>query len=128
MRGRHPSGPEYVHKLDGSKEAKDRLQTVLEVVSGDCRVLEACAKLDISEPRFHQIRIEALQGALTNLEARPAGRPSRNDSESTERIRILEEELQALRIELRAAQTRTEIALTLPHLAASATEKKTRQR
>lgn len=125
MRGRHPAGPEYVHKLDGSQQAKERLHTILEVVSGDCRVLEACRRLEVSEPRFHQLRIEALQAALANLEARPAGRPCRADLEATERLRALEEEVQALRIELHAAQTRAELALTLPHLAAQAEQKKT---
>ena len=46
------------------------------------------------------------------------------DSEAAERIHALEQEVQALQVELRAAQTRAEIALALPHLAAEADKKK----
>jgi hypothetical protein len=129
MRGRKPSGPEYVKKLHGSIEAKERLAVILETLFGRCRVLEACAQLGIAETRFHQIRIEALQAALENLELRPAGRPPQISPESAARIRELEEQVQALQIELRAAEARAEIALALPRRsnAPPEPEKKTRR-
>ena len=63
MRGRRPSGPQYVQQLTGSDQAKKRLRVVLETLSGTCRVQEACRQLNISEPRFHQLRTEALAAA-----------------------------------------------------------------
>ena len=80
MRGRHPSGPEFVDKLPGDATAKDRLRVVLETLTGACRVQEACERLNLSEQRFDQVRIEALQAALTALEPKPSGRPPRASS------------------------------------------------
>jgi hypothetical protein len=114
MRGRHAAGPEYVTKLHGSCEARERLQVILETMFGRCRVVAACAQLGVGEVRFHVLRQHALQAAVDSLEARPAGRPRRVEPDSAARIRELEEEVQALRIELRAARTREEIALALP--------------
>jgi hypothetical protein len=121
MRGRKPSGPEYVRKLHGSSEAQERLIVVLETLFDRCRVQEACARLGIAETRFHQIRLEALQAALENLELRQAGRPPRHDPASAARIQELEQEVQQLQIELRAEQTRAEIILALPQRAEAAT-------
>jgi hypothetical protein len=56
MRGRWPSGPEYIDQLSGAVEEKERLKTILATLSGDKRVLEACAELGIGETRFHQLR------------------------------------------------------------------------
>jgi uncharacterized membrane protein YccC len=129
MRGRRPSGPEYVQKLHGSLDAKERLTVILETLSGRCRVLDACAQLGIAETRFHQIRIDALQAAVDNLELQPAGRPPRVDPESAARISELEATVQTLQIDLRAAQARVEIALALPKRsdATPPPEKKTRR-
>src|SRR6185369_4650294 len=90
MRGRYPSGPEFVDKLHGSALAKERLRALLETVAGTCRVLEACDRLAISEPRFDHIRIEGLQGALTAREPQPAGRrprPTATDEAEVQRLR-----------------------------------------
>jgi uncharacterized membrane protein YccC len=126
MRGRRPSGPEYVQKLHGSLDAKERLTVILETLFERCRVLEACARLGIAETRFHQIRMDALQAALENLEQRPPGRPPRVDPASAARIGELEAQVQTLQIELRAAQARAEIALALPKRShCPAAEKKT---
>src|SRR6476659_7505960 len=80
MRGRYPSGPEFVDKLKGSPEAKQRLQVLLETLSGACRIGDACEQLDIKEARFDQIRIEALQAALEAIELKPAGRKPQQPS------------------------------------------------
>jgi hypothetical protein len=111
MRGRHPSGPEYVDHLHGSSQAKERLRLILETMTGKMRVQEACQLLEISEQRFDQLRTELLQAALASLESKPAGRPPRGAPNSEdELLRAQVEELQA---ELRASQVREEIALVL---------------
>jgi hypothetical protein len=115
MRGRLPSGPEYVEKLQGPPDAKRRLGAILRTLSGACRVQEACEELGVSEARFHQLRQEALQGALDGLLPRPAGRPAAPPADG--RVSELRQENEGLRLELLAAQTREEIALVLPRLA-----------
>jgi hypothetical protein len=128
MRGRYPSGPEFVDKLHGSALAKERLRVVLETVAGTCRVLEACDRLDISEPRFDQIRIEGLQGALTALEPQPAGRrpqPTVTDEAEVQRLR---ERIAQLEGERQAALVRAEIAVALPQVKAAAEKKTTHPR
>ena len=116
MRGRWPQGLEYIDKLDGSLQTKERLKTILETLMGPTRMLEACAQLQIGETRFHQLRQVALQAALSALEPRPGGRPSRSASADNERIRALQERVAELEHALHEAQVREEIALVLPHL------------
>jgi len=97
--------------LEGSQEAKERLRVVLEVLAGRCRVFEACQQLGISQQRFHQLREEALQGAVSALEARPAGRPRRTAVE--EQLGDLQAQVQQQEVEKQLAQTREEVALIL---------------
>jgi hypothetical protein len=124
MRGRLPSGPEFVAKLEGSEQAKQRLKVVLETMAGNCRVAEACARLGISEQRFDQIRMEALQAAVASLEARPAGRPAQTPTAAEVENQQLQERIAELEGERQAALIRAELAVTLPQ-AGSTPEKKT---
>ena len=114
MRGRRPSGPECVERLAGSDRAKERLQVVLETLAGTCRVQEACRRLGVSEPRFHQLRTQVLEAALERLEPRPAGRPAQSASADAERLAAMADRVAAQDMELRAAEARVEIALALP--------------
>ena len=128
MRGRYPSGPEFVHKLNGSASAKERLQVLLETLAGARRVGEACDRLGISAPRFDQIRIESLQAALSALEPQPAGRrpqPTVTDEAEVERLRQRVAQLEG---ELHAALVRAEIAVTLPQVNAGTEKTTTRPR
>jgi hypothetical protein len=114
-RGRRPEGAGLVRRLAGSNDAKVRLQMIIEVLSGRRTVTQACARLGLSERRFHALRQCALQAALESLEPRPAGRPARTaDGEAS--TEALEGIVRDLRLELRAAQVREEIALTMPEL------------
>jgi hypothetical protein len=130
MRGRRPAGPEYVARLPGSAAAMERLQVVLETLAGRCRVLEACARLGISEPRFHQLRTQVLEAALERLEPRPAGRPAQTPTPAEPQVEALQAALADREVEMRAAQVRTEIALILPQVVQTTdpAEKKTRRR
>jgi hypothetical protein len=129
MRGRYPSGPEYVEHLEGSPEAKRRAKVILQTLTGELRVLEACQTLGICEQRFHQLREAMLQAALARLEVRPAGRPRR--PAEPEEVTALREHLAEQQVQLHAAQVREEIALVMPQFtqpaggAAAAAEKKT---
>jgi hypothetical protein len=114
MRGRYPSGPEYVNRLDGSARAKERLLVVLQTMVGRYRVQEACQLLGICEQRFDQLREQALQAALRELEGKPGGRPRREQTLTREQTLALRQQVADLEAELRAAQVREEIALVLP--------------
>jgi Helix-turn-helix domain len=121
MRGRTPAGPKYVDRLQGSELAKQRLKTILETIAGDCRVSEACERLNICEQRFHQLRQQALELALTGLEPRSPGRPARSSSPADEEIERLREELAAKDLEMRTTRAREEIALAMPRIVPPAT-------
>jgi transposase-like protein len=105
-----------VDQLPGSAEDKRRLKVIMETMTGELRLLEACRILDVSPQRFHQLREEALQGALAGLAPRPKGRPRQPPTPEQQRIAELEKELALAQLELRAAQAREEIALVLPRV------------
>jgi len=112
MRGRLPVGPEYVDKLQGSSVAKERAKAVLETLTGELRLQEACERLEVCEQRLHQLRQQALQAAVTALEPGLPGRPAQAPAD--EQVRLLQEQVAALQRELWAAKAREEIALILP--------------
>jgi hypothetical protein len=113
MAGRHPAGPEYVEQLEGSELAKRRLRIVLETLAGKCGIGQAAELLGVSEQRVHQLREEALQAALVELEPKTPGRRPRAaaDEATAAAERMLE-----LEKELRASKIRQEIALVFPEL------------
>jgi hypothetical protein len=115
-RGRPPSGPKLVEGMEGSQLARQRLKVILQTVAGELSIPEACAQLGISEPRFHELRAEWMQGAMQLLEPKPVGRPTRQPSPEAARMESLEQQVQELKIDLRAAQIREQLALLMPHV------------
>jgi hypothetical protein len=102
--------------MDGSEQAKMRLKVILEVIAEKRTVKSACEELGISEARYHELEWTALQGAVDSLEPKPAGRPPAAASPPDPKLVALEEEVKELRVGLRAAQIREEIAVVMPHL------------
>jgi len=117
MRGRRPTGPSCVRTMDGSELARKRLEVILETLGGPKRIVDACDELGISEPRYHQLKEQLLRAALDALEPGPIGRPPRTLSADQQQIAALQQQLHVKEVELRAAQARAEIAVTLPRLA-----------
>jgi hypothetical protein len=115
MRGRHPAGADLVDETEGSDQARRRLKVMLETISGEKRIPEACEELGIGEAQFHKLRRRMLEGALSTLEPSAPGRPKEKPGVD-ERIVRMQEENRQLKIELRASQIREEIALLMPHL------------
>jgi len=117
MRGRLPVGPELAERVAGSDEARRRARVILQTMTGELRVQEACALLDISEQRFEAIRAEAITGAVASLEPKPVGRPPRpvESADATEVAR-LREHIAELEAELHAAAVRLELAQALPRV------------
>jgi hypothetical protein len=86
--------------------AKQRLQVLLAVLCGRCRVLQACARLGVKAARWAQLRRRALQGALAALEPRPRGRRP----EMAEQAEALAARVRELELALRLAEARAEVA------------------
>jgi hypothetical protein len=128
MRGRHPQGVELVAQLNGSDQAKQRLQVILEVVAGRCRVQQACARLGLGEDRLGQVRKAALQGALQALEPKTPGRPRCPEAVAARGVAELAARVVELEQELQLSRVREEIARILPDRPTAAGKKTTRQR
>jgi hypothetical protein len=115
-RGRRPGWVEALERLEGSAAAKARLRAVLEALAGGRTAAAVCLGLGISERHFRALRDRVLQAALAALEPRPAGRPARPEGEAGGRVAELKAAVSDLRLELRAAQVREELALLLPQV------------
>ena len=122
---RPPEGVGHVDKLDGPEELKRRLRLLLDTLAGRVSVAEACDELGVSESRLHELRREALVGALGALMPKPAGRPATAETTTT-REKDLEARIEELEVDLQAALVRTELALAMPELFRS--KKKPRRR
>lgn len=114
-RGRPPDGVGHVDRLEGSEELKQRLKVLLATLDGSKSVPEACDELGVSESRLHELRKEALEGALRALQPRASGRPAKPEA-TTARERELQAHIEALEEDLQTAYVRTELALAMPHL------------
>lgn len=116
-RGRPSEGPEVVERLEGSAEAKQRLQVILRTVGGELTVAEACAELGIGKTAFFELRKRVLQASLEDLEPKPKGRPP-GDEPSTDEVEAerLRQENARLRADLEIAHVREEIALAMPEV------------
>jgi len=122
--GRPPLGSSHVNSLDGPEELKQRLRVLLDSLSGACTIDEACRVLGVSAARLHEMRHQALAGALAALAPGRPGRPARQPEPGETRIRELEHELDEAKVDLQAARTRLEIALVMPHVLRSAADGK----
>jgi hypothetical protein len=122
--GRPPEGVNHVDRLEGPEELKERLRVILETLTGACSIPQACERLGVSESRLHDLRREALEGALGALMPHPAGRPASSLPAGAEREAELEARVKDLEVDLQAALVRTELALAMPHLFEGGSKKK----
>lgn len=118
---RPPKGVDHVDKLDGSEEAKRRVKAILETISGEKTIAQACEALGIGEARFHELRARVLAGAVVMAEPGRPGRPP--IPPAPEDVEQLKAQLLETRIELQAARIREEIAIAMPHLLQSRKKK-----
>jgi transposase-like protein len=124
-RGRPAKGAELVNAVPGSEAsqasqasqvARQRLQVVLQTLTGALSVQEACLILGIGRSGFHKLRQQFLQQAMGLLEPRPRGRRPRQPSEAELEVQRLKHQIVQLKLDLKATQIREEIALVMPHL------------
>jgi hypothetical protein len=130
MVGRKPLGPALVEHLDGSADAKERLELILATIAGQVSVVAAAERLGISEAMFYKLRTRVLQVGLVDLEPKPIGRPAQRTSQEAVQNAELAQRVTELERELAAQTVRLELAQALPHVlqstAADAPKKTTR--
>src|SRR5262245_55503213 len=124
MVGRPPEGLRHVDRLEGPDELKERLRVVLATITGEMTIDEAADALGVGPSRIHEMRREALQGALAGLAPGLAGRPRSEPDPVAEDVRQLEQKIGELEEDLQAALVRTELALAMPHLFVKESKKK----
>lgn len=128
-RGRPVKGAELVEDLDGSQAARQRLAIILQTLAGVLSIQQACALLQVSRSRFHVLRGQFLAQAVQLLEPRPRGRQLAGGGEGESQLATLQRQIVQLKLDLKAAQIREEIALVMPHLLKPrGSGKKTRRR
>lgn len=108
-------GVDHVDKLAGERETKARLKVVLRTMSRELSVNDAAEQLGVCVSRFHELRDEALLGALEALAPKAAGRPASAPSVSL-RVVELEEELDATRYQLEVQRVRNELLISMPQI------------
>ena len=127
--GRKPLGPALVEHLEGSRQAKQRLEVILATITGQMPIDAACQRLGIHQARFYRLRTAVLLAGLAELEPRPRGRPPEAITPEAHRLAELEQQVESLQSEIKLAAVREEIAQTMPYLAdGSAFGKKTNPR
>ena len=107
-------GIEHVEKLEGDHDTKTRLKLILMSLSGELSVNDAAERLGVCPSRFHELRDEALFGALSALAPRPVGRPPLQRESA--RVLELERELERARYEIEVARVREELLLVMPEV------------
>lgn len=116
MAGRKPLGPALVEHLEGSANAKERLELMLATLAGQISVVAAAERLGISEAMFYKVRNRVLQVCLEDLEPKPLGRPPVRLTEDQQQRQELETQVTALQRELAAQSVRVELLQALPHV------------
>jgi hypothetical protein len=106
----------HVDRLDGPDDLKVRLRILLATITGEMGIDEACAELGVSPSRLHEMRKEALEGALEALTPGRPGRPRAPVEDDDRSERELKRRVRDLEVQLQAAFVRTELALAMPHL------------
>jgi hypothetical protein len=112
--GRKPEGPALVRRLDGSDQAKQRLETILATIAGRLSVSRACRELGIEHSMFFRLRTEVLEAGLARLEPRPRGRPPTISLPGEQHCAVLTQRVEELETEVKIAAVREEVARILP--------------
>jgi len=112
--------------LDGSETARLRLRIIIQTLTGELTISQACQRLGIGRSRFHQLRQRFLASATDLLEPMPRGPAPQTPDAKDARIAQLQKEIAQLKLDLTAAHVREEIALVMPHVLKNHSGKKTK--
>lgn len=109
--GRPPLGLKLVERTAGTRDAKTRLRTLIETLTGERSVSSACEILKINEAAFHKLRDRFLQESVEGLEKRKPGVKPKYSPEAKEELEAKERQIKKLEHDLARSRVRTEIAL-----------------
>ena len=112
--GRPNKGVGHVDNCDGSKRSRQRTQVILQTITGELSVNEACEILGVQRPHFAKLRLRALQGAVEALEPGRPGRPRKHDAETEQRVTALASKVADLERQIELERARAAIAQILP--------------
>lgn len=116
-RGRPGKGLGHVDGLEGPEAEKERMRCILQTLSGELTVKEAARALGLSASRFAAMRQEALQGWLDAMAPGTPGRPPKaEEAIEPSEVEALRKQVKELMLDLQVANTRTELAITMPHV------------
>ena len=116
MAGRKPVGPALAERVSGSQQSRQRLEVLLETITGAKTMDEACRALGIEKSQLFKLRARMLEAAAASLEPGPVGRPPQPVDPQAARIAELEAQIKQLSLELAASRLREELAQALPKL------------
>lgn len=125
--GRPNKGIEHLGKYDVSEQSQLRGRVVLQTLTGELSVAEACEQLGIDRSRFWRLRDQALQWYLESFEPGRPGRPRKRDVEVDAREQALRERVAQLERDLRLAEARAELAGLDPKKVAASPRRLSRQ-
>ena len=114
--GRPNFGVNHVDRIDAPEEERRRVKIVLQTMTEEISVSEACRQLSIGTSRFHELRREILEGAIEGARPGRPGRPRQEETREERKIRRLEGRVRELQEELELSLLRTELAVALPHV------------
>jgi transposase-like protein len=114
--GRPPQKTALVESLSGPEELKTRLRVILATLSGELTIAQACEQLNVGESRFHELRKQALEGALKAIEPGQSGRPGKEVTPEEAKLQELQNQVTELEFQLRTSKVQVELAQALPHV------------
>lgn len=116
-RGRPGKGLGHVDGLEGPEATKARMRLIMQTLHGEVTVKEAACILGISASRFAAMRQEAMQGWLDAMAPGTPGRPPTREAPiEPDEVEALRRQVKELMLDLQVANTRTELAITMPHV------------
>ena len=122
--GRPPMGAKLLDRLECSEEAKARARTIIETLSGEKTIAQACEALGVGESRFRELRESCLIAGAAGVEAKPRGRPRKESDEGEIDVEALKREVWKLREDLEFSRARTVLATAFPHVVKDPSDQK----
>ena len=109
-------GANHVVEIQGNRESKRRAKIILQTITGELSVKEACRLLGVGPTQFANLRTQGLKGLVDSMDPKPVGRPTETESVSPtdpveqKRLVDLERENRLLRAQVEVAALRREAA------------------